>query len=151
MYLKKAHDFEEEDLPYDTLRYLIGEAMYGGRVTDNKDRRVLMTYLEEYFGDFIFDTNQRFFFSQSGADYIVPSEETFDLTLEWIDQTPLFTPPGVFGLHSNAEIQYFNNAAKELWLNILDMQTSDSSGGGGINREDIITNICNEIQTKTLP
>lgn len=37
--------------------------MYGGRVTDNKDRRVLMTYLEEYFGDFIFDTNQKFFFS----------------------------------------------------------------------------------------
>jgi len=63
MYLKKAHDFAEEDLPYDTLRYLIGEAMYGGRVTDNKDRRVLMTYLEEYFGDFIFDSNQRFFFS----------------------------------------------------------------------------------------
>lgn len=59
--------------------------MYGGRVTDNKDRRVLMTYLEEYFGDFIFDTNQRFFFSRTGADYVVPESDTFDLTLEWID------------------------------------------------------------------
>jgi len=39
------------------LRYLIGEAMYGGRVTDPNDRRVMMTYLTEYFGDFIFDTN----------------------------------------------------------------------------------------------
>lgn len=151
MYLKKAHDFNEEELPYDTLRYLIGEAMYGGRVTDNKDRRVLMTYLEEYFGDFIFDTNQRFFFSQSGDDYVVPNEETFELTLEYIDEIPLFTAPGVFGLHSNAEIQYFNNAAKELWLNILDMQTSDGAGGGGINKEEIIRNISDEIQTKTLP
>jgi dynein heavy chain len=57
MYLKKAHDLNEEELPYETLRYLIGEAMYGGRVTDNLDRRVLTTYLTEYLGDFIFDTN----------------------------------------------------------------------------------------------
>lgn len=125
--------------------------MYGGRVTDNMDRRVLMTYLEEYFGDFIFDTNQKFFFSRAGADYVVPDEPTFDLTIEWIDELPLFTAPGVFGLHSNAEIQYFNNAAKELWMNILEMQTSDGGGSGGINREEIITNIADEIQTKTLP
>lgn len=57
LYLIKAHENNEEELPYDTLRYLIGEAMYGGRVTDPNDRRVMMTYLTEYFGDFIFDTN----------------------------------------------------------------------------------------------
>ena len=145
MYLKKAHDFDEEGLPYDTLRYLIGEAMYGGRVTDNMDRRVLMTYLAEYFGDFIFDKNQSFFFSQTGADYVVPDEENFEATLDWIDEIPLFTAPGVFGLHSNAEIQYFNNAAKELWMNVLDMQTSDGASSGGINREEIIMNISEEI------
>lgn len=146
MYLKKAHDNSEEELPYDTLRYLIGEAMYGGRVTDNMDRRVLMTYLDEYLGDFIFDTNQKYYFSRSGADYVCPDEENFEATLEWIDGLPLFTAPGVFGLHSNAEIQYFNNAAKELWLNILEMQTSDGGASGGINREDIITGIAEDIQ-----
>lgn len=57
MYLTKAHELNEEELPWDTLRYLIGEAMYGGRVTDNNDRRVLNTYLQEFLGDFIFDTN----------------------------------------------------------------------------------------------
>lgn len=151
LYLKKAHDFDEEELPYDTLRYLIGEAMYGGRVTDNNDRRVMMTYLTEYFGDFIFDTNQKFYFSQSGSDYVVPYEDTFEQTLEWIDEIPLFTTPGVFGLHSNAEIQYFNNAGKELWLNILSMQTSDGGGGGGVNREEMITNIADEILNKSIP
>jgi dynein heavy chain len=112
--------------------------MYGGRVTDNNDRRVLMTYLTEYLGDFIFDTNQKFFFSRAGADYAVPPEEGHEATLEWIDEIPLFTAPGVFGLHANAEIQSFTKAAKELWLNILEMQTSDGGGAGAGDREGMI-------------
>ena len=72
MYLTKAHELQEEELPWDTLRYLIGEAMYGGRVTDNNDRRVLNTYLQEFLGDFIFDSNQKFYFSRAGADYMIP-------------------------------------------------------------------------------
>lgn len=95
--------------------------MYGGRVTDDNDRRVLTTYLEEYLGNFIFDTNQKFFFSRTGCDYVVPAEENFELTLEFIDNISLFTSPGVFGLHSNAEIQYYTSAAKELWLNIIEL------------------------------
>jgi len=31
------------------------------------------------------------------------------------------------------------------------MQTSDGAGGGGINREEIISSIADEIKTKTLP
>lgn len=57
MYLNKAYQNKEEELPWETLRYLIGEAMYGGRVTDDFDRRILNTYLKEYLGDFIFDSN----------------------------------------------------------------------------------------------
>jgi dynein heavy chain len=59
--------------------------MYGGRVQDNYDRRVLNTYLEEYMGDFIFDSNQKFFFSRQGRDYVIPIEETQELILQFID------------------------------------------------------------------
>jgi len=67
MYLGQAHEQGEEDLTrtYETLRYLIGQAMYGGRVTDDYDRRVLMCYLNEYLGNFIFDKNQRFVFANT--------------------------------------------------------------------------------------
>ena len=50
LYLIKAQETNDENLPWETLRYLIGEAMYGGRVTDDWDRRVLNTYLEEFLG-----------------------------------------------------------------------------------------------------
>ena len=63
LYLKKAYDNKDEMIPWASLRYLIGEAMYGGRVTDDLDRRVLVTYLDEYMGDFLFDKNKEFFFA----------------------------------------------------------------------------------------
>lgn len=121
LYLNKAIETNEEELPWSTLKYLIGEAMYGGRVTDDYDRRVMNTYLKEFMGDFIFDTNQKFFFSQSEFDYVIPPIEadTKELIEVEIDKIPLFTNPNVFGLHTNAEIQYFSNSVKELWLNML--------------------------------
>ena len=63
MYLRKAFDAKDETIPWNSLKYLIGEAMYGGRVTDSYDRRVLITYLDEYMGDFLFDKNREFLFA----------------------------------------------------------------------------------------
>ena len=60
--LLQAFAANDESLPWGTLRYLIGEAMYGGRVSDSLDRRVLTTYLDEYLGDFLFDSFQPFYF-----------------------------------------------------------------------------------------
>ena len=72
-YLTKAHDNGDALIPWGTLRYLIGEAMYGGRVSDSFDRRVLSTYLDEYLGDFLFDDFQPFHFYQNErVDYRVP-------------------------------------------------------------------------------
>ena len=35
-------------VPWEDLRYLFGEIMYGGHITDDWDRRLCRTYLEEY-------------------------------------------------------------------------------------------------------
>ena len=47
--------------------------MYGGRVIDDFDRRVVNIYMDEYMGDFIFDTFQPFhFFHNETVDYAIP-------------------------------------------------------------------------------
>lgn len=47
MYLTKAYDNKDEMIPWNSLKYLIGEAMYGGRVTDDWDRICLMSTLKK--------------------------------------------------------------------------------------------------------
>lgn len=47
--------------------------MYGGRVIDDFDRRIVQVYMDEYMGDFLFDTFQPFhFYHDANVDYIVP-------------------------------------------------------------------------------
>ena len=60
-----------------TMRFLTVnfQVMYGGRAIDNFDRRILNTYMDEYMGDFIFDTFQPFhFFVNEEVDYRIPDE-----------------------------------------------------------------------------
>lgn len=47
--------------------------MYGGRAIDSFDRRILNTYVDEYFGDFLFDSFQPFFFyHDDDVEYFIP-------------------------------------------------------------------------------
>jgi dynein heavy chain, axonemal len=56
--------FLDEDtsrIDYPALRYLTGECNYGGRVTDDKDRRLLSTLLNDYYcPEFVNDPNYSF-------------------------------------------------------------------------------------------
>jgi len=56
--------------------------------------------------------------------------------------------PDVFGLNPNAEITYFTNGAKLLWFNLLSMQATDSASGGGVNKDDYVLKIANDIEEK---
>jgi len=122
LYLRKAYDNKEEVIPWSSLKYLIGEAMYGGRVTDDYDRRVLVCYLDEYMGDFLFDKNREFFFAKTEEyNYGIPKQLNYEGFLNTINDIPVINSPAVFGLHANAEITYYTNAAKSLWDNVLSL------------------------------
>jgi len=60
-----------------------GQVMYGGRVIDGFDRRIVATYMDEYFGDFLFDAFQPFhFYRDDTADYRIPPN--FDSKQEYM-------------------------------------------------------------------
>eukprot|EP00644_Phytophthora_capsici_P007267 jgi/Phyca11/16825/fgenesh1_pg.PHYCAscaffold_22_\ len=143
LYLYKAYEDQDEQLPWGSLKYLIGDAMYGGRVSDDYDRRILTTYLSEYMGDFLFDDCQRFYFSRSGFDYVLPG------ALD-VETLPLTNSPAVFGLHPNAEIGYYTNMSKSVWKDLISLQPRSAQSGAGVSREDHIGNVASDIQSKEL-
>jgi dynein heavy chain len=148
LYLEKAYEDNDEFLPWGSLKYLIGDAMYGGRVSDNLDRRVLKTYLEEYMGDFLFDDTQEFTFSRVGFDYVLPKWGELENYTEMVEALPLVNSPAVFGLHPNAEIGYYSLAVKGMWVDLISLQPRTAGGGEGMSREDYIANTAKDIFSK---
>ena len=121
--------------------------MYGGRAIDDFDRRVLKNYMDEYMGDFIFDTFQPFhFYHDEVVDYCIPEDGNRDHYLDYIDELPLVNTPQVFGLHSNAEIGYFTYATKDMWSQLVELQPQTGEASSGISRDDFIANIAGDIQ-----
>eukprot|EP00924_Labyrinthula_sp_SR-Ha-C_P003608 maker-scaffold_3-augustus-gene-0.0-mRNA-1 protein AED:0.02 eAED:0.02 QI:0/0/0/1/0.5/0/3/0/4475 len=138
LYLAKSFQNNDDVLPWKSLKYLIGDAMYGGRVSDDFDRRVLQTYVDEYFGDFLLDENNKFYFSKSGFDYMLPANDKYEIHKKHIEGLPLTCGPAVFGLHSNAEITYLTNATRSLYSSLVNLQPRTSGSSGGVSREDTI-------------
>jgi dynein heavy chain len=151
-YLTKAFDNKDTMIPWGSLRYLIGEAMYGGRVTDDYDRRVLMTYLDEYMGDFLFDDFQVFYFFKSDAvSYDLPTAKGLTEFIAAIDSLPPITSPDVFGLHLNAEITFYQDSSRLMCQNLMNIHSSSGSSSGGVSKETQVASTVTEIQLKLKP
>uniref|UniRef100_A0A669FBB8 Dynein axonemal heavy chain 10 n=1 Tax=Oreochromis niloticus TaxID=8128 RepID=A0A669FBB8_ORENI len=148
-YLTKAHDQGDINIPWGSLKYLIGEVMYGGRAIDSFDRRILTVYMDEYFGDFLFYTFQQFhFFKNKDVDYKIPPTGPKNVYVDEIEAMPLANTPEVMGLHSNAEIGYYTNAVKEMWTHLIDLQPQTGESGGHISRDEYISQVAQDIQNK---
>ena len=100
--LKQLKCFIEdyEEVPYDALTYLAGECNYGGRVTDDRDRRCLIATLNAYYNDVVMTPG--YSFDIGNSVFAVPEIKQSTDMISHIAELPTVTPPSVFGLHSNA-------------------------------------------------
>ncbi|CAL9696601.1 unnamed protein product [Knipowitschia caucasica] len=150
-YLTKAHTQGDGSIPWGSLKYLIGEVMYGGRAIDSFDRRILTIYLDEYLGDFLFSSFRSFhFFRNKDVDYKIPPDGLKCVYEDEIESLPLANIPDVLGLHPNAEIGYYTQAAKDLWANLIDLQPQTGQSGGSVSMDEHISQVAQDIQ-RTLP
>lgn len=59
---------QQKGLPWETVKYMLGEIIYGSHIVDKFDRRLVAIYMDEYFNDFLFDEYQKFSF-YTGTDF----------------------------------------------------------------------------------
>ncbi|XP_066578473.1 dynein axonemal heavy chain 2 [Amia ocellicauda] len=119
---------EYEDTPWDALRYLIAGVNYGGHVTDDWDRRLLTTYINDYFCEPTVATP--FYRLSSLPSYYIPRDGPQSAYLEYISLLPGLDPPEAFGQHPNADIASQITAAHSLFDTLLSLQPQVSAGAG---------------------
>ncbi|XP_052130864.1 dynein axonemal heavy chain 3 [Frankliniella occidentalis] len=137
---------EYESVPFDALSYLTGECNYGGRVTDDKDRRLLLSLLSLYYNKNTIDI-PKFAFSPSGL-YYIPDSPDVESCLAYIKKIPLNPLPEVFGLHENADITKDNKETSELLHGALLTQTHLTTGGAGGDSDAMVIELAAEIHQK---
>lgn len=133
-------------ISWNTVRYMIGEVQYGGRVTDDYDKRLLNTYAKVWFTDDMFKDDFCFF-----KGYNIPKVNNIDEFREYIISLPAMDTPQVFGLHPNADITYQTHTAKETLETILNIQPKDSGGGSGETRESVVMKQSQDMLSKLPP
>uniref|UniRef100_A0A7S1AC22 Dynein heavy chain n=1 Tax=Noctiluca scintillans TaxID=2966 RepID=A0A7S1AC22_NOCSC len=133
---------ESDDVPFKALCYLTGECNYGGRVTDDKDRRLLTTLLDDYYCPAVLVSGHPL--CGDHPEYVVPQPGTHESMLEDIRNLPLIDPPGVYGFHENANLTREQNETYIMMDNLL-LTVGSSSGGGGSSAEDTIKAVADDI------
>ncbi|XP_076826623.1 dynein axonemal heavy chain 5 [Brachyhypopomus gauderio] len=125
------------------LRYMLGEVQYGGRVTDDMDKRLLNTFTRIWFSDSMFGDTFCFY-----KGYTIPKVKILQEYHSHIDALPLVDTPEVLGLHPNADITCQTNMANEILSTIISIQPKDSSSGGDETRESTALRLANEMLEK---
>ncbi|KAF5272453.1 hypothetical protein FQR65_LT04921 [Abscondita terminalis] len=128
---------------WNTIRYMLGEVQYGGRVTDDYDKILLNTFAYVWFCDALFHPDFNLY-----KGYKIFK---FKQIQEYLDQFELMNPtdpPQVYGLHPNADITYQTNVTTSMLYTILSIQPKQAGGGGGESREAFVSRQSAEMLSK---
>ena len=132
------------EIPFKALSYLTGECNYGGRVTDEWDRRTLNNILINFYVPQIID-DATYKFSPSGQ-YYAPAKAKYPETLEYIKSLPMNQSPEVFGIHDNGDIARQLAETRLLFDSILITQEQSGGGsGGGKSSDEILEEVAADI------
>ncbi|GFO33725.1 dynein heavy chain 12, axonemal-like, partial [Plakobranchus ocellatus] len=135
---------EYEEVPFDAITYMTGECNYGGRVTDDWDRRCLLTILADFFNTNIV-TDGKYKFSPSG-NYHCPAKLGYAEAVDFIKNLPATQHPEIFGMHENVDISRELQETRLLFDSCL--LTIGGQGGGGGSTDEALGDIATDILSK---
>lgn len=140
---------EERDIvPWDALRYVVGQINYGGRVTDDLDRRCLMSILGKFFTPDILQDAYRF--SPSG-DYFAPPAGPLANYVQYIDSLPATADPEIFGLNENAMLTNQRNLSTVMLSTVLSIQPREIVSASGVSSDTIVASIALDLEERMPP
>ena len=137
-----------ESTPWDALRYLIAEANYGGRVTDEFDFRLVRCYVRNLFQEDAITAEQ--FLLAPPLEYLRVPDDGGALMkpyTDFIKGLPVLDNPQAFGQHPNADISAQINDTDILLDTLSSLQPATGGGGGaGEGADDRLLKMVTDMQ-----
>jgi dynein heavy chain len=135
---------EQPVVPWDALLYVTGQINYGGRVTDDWDRRCLMSCLAICCRPDVLDDSYNL--SPSGVYKCPTAGASYQQTMDHIKALPVVDEPEIFGMHENANTIYYRDCSRVLLADMLSLQPRSSGGGGGMTPDEIVNGAAEGIE-----
>jgi len=135
-----------DEVPYKVIHFLAYDVNYGGRVTDQQDRRTIEYILDDFMKADVLSNEYKFSTSGKYMSVEVGNREHY---LKKIAEMDLVPEPEVFGLHDNADITSAAQQTNEMFNTILGLLPRSSSGAGA-TREETIASVAKGILQKGL-
>ena len=140
----EKHCFSTTGLSWPTVRYMISQVQYGGRITDDMDAVLFQTFAKLWLSPDIFKDD--FTFSKSHFTYSIPQSDSIDGYRQYISSFPSHDSPEIFGLHVNADLTFGTNEALYILNTISETQPKESgSKAGGKTREETVYDKAEEL------
>jgi dynein heavy chain len=119
-------------VPWDDLRYVFGEIMYGGHITDDWDRTLCMAYLRQWIQPDVTDN------MELAPGFSVPGPSTYQEYLAYVDTACPAESPVLYGLHPNAEINYRTVQAEALFRIVTELQPKEQGAGAAATPTEVV-------------
>ncbi|XP_030057583.1 dynein axonemal heavy chain 11 [Microcaecilia unicolor] len=132
-------------VPWEDLRYLFGDIMYGGHITNDWDRKLCHAYLEEFMSPAMLEGELTL-----APGFVAPPNLDYVGYHKYIDDMLPPENPVLYGLHPNAEIEFLTVSSENLFEAILEMQPRNSliREGSAQSTEEKIKNTLDGILEK---
>ena len=124
------------ETPWDALKYLIAGVSYGGHVTDDWDRRLLLTYINDFFCDMCLE--DPYYKLSSLPTYYIPKDGSLQSYRDLVDRLPTADKPEAFGQHNNADIASQIRETRTLLDTLLSLQPQVSVSQGQSSEDKVL-------------
>jgi len=132
-------------ISWPTVRYMICDIQYGGKITDSLDRRLFSYYATKWL---VPDTLEEGYTMQpknpvlripGNFQYLVKDYQSITEYKDYCMSFPEIDSPECLGLHPNADLTYRMKSARELLEIVGNTQPKGGGGGGGgPSKEDLV-------------
>jgi len=111
-------------IPWQDLKYIFGEIMYGGHIVNDFDRLLANEYLNFFMKDDLLDETEMYPFAEDekGLSFMSPAPTSFEKYIDHIDKNMSVDTPIAFGLHPNAEIEFRTQQSNNIFNTLKELQ-----------------------------